>query len=202
MCRTSAIKEQDFSEAVAAWIEAPQRGSTRSVYKAKWATFTKWCLNHRVDFRVPPIKSVVDFLMYLLQDWKLQPSSIDGYRPAIADKLGNSTIHVNKDEKLTCLLDSYLRNRSKRLRGIPSWNLSLVLHQLTKAPFEPIKEASLKHLTFKSLFPLGLWVGQTQKWDKCLANHKHQTSVRLAQGAPVPISQLSFKESAGQRGSG
>ena len=33
--RASAIKEQGFSEAVAARIEAPQRGSTRSVYEAK-----------------------------------------------------------------------------------------------------------------------------------------------------------------------
>ena len=32
--RASAIKEQGFSEAVAARIEAPQRGSTRSVYEA------------------------------------------------------------------------------------------------------------------------------------------------------------------------
>ena len=33
--RASKIKEQGFSEAVAARIEAPQRGSTRSVYEAK-----------------------------------------------------------------------------------------------------------------------------------------------------------------------
>ena len=33
--RTSAIKVQGFSEAEAARIEAPQRGSTRSVYEAK-----------------------------------------------------------------------------------------------------------------------------------------------------------------------
>ena len=32
--RASAIKEQGFSEAVAARIEAPQRGSTRSVYES------------------------------------------------------------------------------------------------------------------------------------------------------------------------
>ena len=37
----SAIKEQGFSEAVAARIEAPQRGSTRLVYQAKWTIFTK-----------------------------------------------------------------------------------------------------------------------------------------------------------------
>ena len=68
---------------------------------------------------------------------KLQPSSIDGYRSAIADKLGNSTINVSKDENLTRLLDSFQRDRPKGRRDIPSWNLSLVLHQLTKAPFEP-----------------------------------------------------------------
>ena len=39
--RASSIKEQGFSEAVAARIEAPQRGSTRSVYEAKWTIFTK-----------------------------------------------------------------------------------------------------------------------------------------------------------------
>ena len=39
--RATAIKEQGFSEAVAARIEAPQRGSTRSVYEAKWVIFTK-----------------------------------------------------------------------------------------------------------------------------------------------------------------
>ena len=34
--RASAIKEQDFSEAVAVEIEAPQRGSTRSVIADNW----------------------------------------------------------------------------------------------------------------------------------------------------------------------
>ena len=86
--RATAIKEQGFSEAVAARIEAPQRGPTRSVYEAKWAIFTKWCITNQV---APPVLSVADFLMYLFQDRKLQPSTIDGYRSAIADKLGNST---------------------------------------------------------------------------------------------------------------
>ena len=90
--RASAIKEQGFSEAVAAPIEAPQRGSTRSVYEAKWAIFTKWCLSNQVDFRAPPLKAIADFLLYLFQDRKLQPGTIDGYRSAIADKLGNSTL--------------------------------------------------------------------------------------------------------------
>ena len=52
--RASAIKEQGFSEAVAARIEAPQRRSTRSVYEAKWTIFTsgasviKWTSGHHL----------------------------------------------------------------------------------------------------------------------------------------------------------
>ena len=158
--RGTAIKEQGFSEAVAAQIEAPQRESTRSVYEAKWTIFTKWCLSNQVNFRAPPLKAIADFLLHLFQDRKLQPGTIDGYRSAIADKLGNSTINVSKDENLTHLLDSFHRDRPKGRRGIPSWNLSLVLHQLTKAPFEPLKEASLKHLTFKTVFLLALGSGK------------------------------------------
>ena len=63
--RATAIKEQGFSEGVAARIEAPQRGSTRSVCEAKWTIFTKWCLSNQVDFRAPPLKAIADFLLHL-----------------------------------------------------------------------------------------------------------------------------------------
>ena len=51
--RATAIKKQGFSKAVAERIEAPQRGSTRSVYEAKWAIFTKWCSTNQVDLGHP-----------------------------------------------------------------------------------------------------------------------------------------------------
>ena len=158
--RAEAIKEQGFSSPVASRIEAPQRSSTRTVYEAKWAVFVRWCESSRVDFRSPSVKQIADFLLHLFQEKNLQPSTIDGYRSAIADKLGNSSLNVSKDENLTRLLDSFHRGRPKGRRGIPSWNLSLVLHQLTKAPFEPLRKASLKHLTFKTVFLLALGSGK------------------------------------------
>ena len=111
-----------------------------------------------MDFRAPPFKSISDFLLF--QDRKLQASTIDGHRLAIADKLGNSPINVSKDKNLTRLLDNFHRDRPKGHRGISSWNISLVLHQLTKVPFEPHKEASLKHLTLKTVFLLALAFGK------------------------------------------
>ena len=185
--RATKIKEQGFSEAVAARIEAPQRRSTRSVYEAKWAIFTKWCITNQVDFRSPPVKSVADFLMYLFEDKKLQPSTIDGYRSAIADKLGNATVNISKDDNLTRLLESFHRDRPKGRRGIPSWNLSLVLHQLTKAPFENLREASLKHLTFKTVFLLALGSGKRSEihaWQH--KNIRHQADWSKVSLFPSP----------------
>ena len=118
---------------MAARIEAPQGGSTER------SMMTKWCHSNQVDFRASPINSIADFLLYLFQDSKLQPSTIDWYRSATADKLGNSPIIVSKDKNLTRLLDNFHRDRPKVRRGIPSWNLSLVLHQLTKMAQEKRK---------------------------------------------------------------
>ena len=108
-----------------------------------------------MDVRAPPLKAIADFLLFLFQHRKLHPGTIDGYRSAIADKLGNSPTNISTDENLTHLLDSFHRDRPKGRRGIPSWNLSLVLLQLTKAPFEPHKEASLKHLDLQDCVPIG-----------------------------------------------
>ena len=186
--RASAIKEQGFSEAVATRIGAPQRGSTRSVYEAKWAIFTKWCLTNKVDFGAPPVTSIADFLLYLFQGRKLQPSTIDGYRSAIADKLGDFSLNISKDENLTRLLDSFHRDRPKGLRGIPSWNLSLVLHQLTKAPFEPLRDSSLKLLTFKTVFLLALASGKRRSeihaWQN--RNIRHQSDWSKVSLYPSP----------------
>ena len=186
--RATAIKQTGFSKAVAARIEAPQRKSTRAVYEAKWAVFTKWCISNQVDFTSPPVKSVADFLLFLFEDKKLQPSTIDGYRSAIADKLGSAIINISKDDNLTRLLDSFHRDRPKGRRGIPSWNLSLVLHQLTKAPFEPLREASLKHLTFKTVFLLALGSGKRRSeihaWQH--RNIRHQSDWSKVSLYPAP----------------
>ena len=157
--RAAAIEEQGFSDEVATIIEAPQRTSTRAIYKSKWAVFVKWCKSNEVDFGLPSVAQVADFLMHLFQDRKLQPSTIDGYRTAIEDMIGNDKRNVGKDENLTRLLDSFHRDKPKGRRGVLTWNLSLVL-QLTKPTFEPMRKASLKHLTFRTVFLLALGSGK------------------------------------------
>ena len=92
--RASIIQEQGFSDEVAARIEAPQRLSIRAVYKSKWAIFVKWCDSNEVDFRSPSVNQIADFLLHLFKERKLQPSTIEGYRTAIADMVGNDKVNI------------------------------------------------------------------------------------------------------------
>ena len=152
--RSGQLQEQGFSVEVAERIAAPQRSSTRTIYKSKWALFEKWCRENSVDFSTPSVKQISDFFMYLYQDLNRRPSTIDGYRTAIVDTLGPTAHHIAHNADLHRLLSSFHRDRPKSSRNLPKWNLSVVLNELTKAPFEPMKDTDLKHLTLKTAFLL------------------------------------------------
>ena len=118
--RAKNIREQGFSDQVAKRIEAPQRRSTRSVYEAKWTVFVRWCKAHKVDFHSPSVEQIAEFLLHLFQEKKLQPSTTDGYRSAIADKVGNLTVNISRNENLNRLLDSFL-DVGASIPGIYLW---------------------------------------------------------------------------------
>ena len=158
--RSGQLQEQGFSVEVAERIAAPQRSSTRTIYRSKWALFEKWCRENSVDFSTPSVKQISDFFMYLYQDLNRCPSTIDGYRTAIVDTLGPMAQHIAHNADLHRLLSSFHRDRPKSSRNLPKWNLSVVLNELTKAPFEPMKDSDLKHLTLKTAFLLALASGK------------------------------------------
>ena len=71
--RSRQLQEQGFSVEVAERIAAPQRSSTRTIYKSKWALFEKWCRENLVDFSTPSVKQISDFFMCLYQDLNRRP---------------------------------------------------------------------------------------------------------------------------------
>ena len=97
--------------------------------------------------------------MYLYQDVNRRPSIIDGYRTAIVDSLGPAGHHIAQSSDLHRLLSSFHRDCPKSSRNLPKWNLS-VLNELSKVPFEPMKDTDLKHLTLKAAFLLALASGK------------------------------------------
>ena len=144
--RSGQLQEQGVSVEVAERIAAPLRSSTRTICKLKWALFEKWCRENSVDFSTPSVKQVSDFFMYLYQDLNRRPLTIDGYRRAIVDTLGPAGHHISQSSDLHRLLSSFHRDPTKSSRNFPKWNLS----ELTKAPFEPMIDTDLKHLTLKT----------------------------------------------------
>ena len=151
---------QGFYVEVAERIAAPQRSSTRTIYQSKWALFERWCRENLVNFSTPSIKQVSDFFMYLYQDLNRHPSTIDGYRTAIVDTLGPTGLHISQSSDLNRLLSSFHRDHPKSSRNLPKCNLSVVLNELTKARFEPMKDTDLKPLTLKTAFLVALASGK------------------------------------------
>ena len=74
--------------------------------------------------------------MYLYQNLNRHPSTIDSYRTAIVDTLGPAGLHISQSSDHNRLLSSFHRDHPKSSRNLPKWNLSVVLNELTKAPFQ------------------------------------------------------------------
>ena len=123
-----------------------------------------------MDFSTPSVKQISDFFMYLYQDLNRHPSTIVGYRTAIVDTFGPAGHHIAQISDLHRLLSSFHRDRPKSSRNLPKWNLSVVLNELTKAPFKPMKDTDLEHLTSKTAFLLALASGKCSGIHAWVAN--------------------------------
>ena len=82
----------------------------------------------------------------------LRPLMVTGW--PLLTLLGPAGHHIAQNSDLHRLLSSFHRDRPKSSRNLPKWNLSVVLNQLIKAPFEPMKDTDLKHLALTTAFLL------------------------------------------------
>ena len=185
--RSGQLQEQGFSVEVAERIAAPQRSSTRTIYKSKWALFEKWCRENLVDFSSPSVKHISDFFMYLYQDLNRRPSTIDGYTMTIVDTLGLAGHHIAQSSDLHRLLSSF-HGIVPKVPGIfQNGNLSVVLNELTKVPFEPMKDTDLKHLTLKTAFLLALSSGKRRQRNPAWVAKKVSNLGQMGKGCLVPF---------------
>ena len=65
--------------------------------------------------------------MYLYNDKQLKPSTITGFRSAIADGLGSSGDSISKSREISRLITTFYRDRLRTGRAISSWYISVVL---------------------------------------------------------------------------
>ena len=147
---------------------------------SRWSIFGKWCEERQVDISDPTIPDIANFLNCLFKEKNLKPLTIAGYRTAIADGLGLKGEEVTKSLELNRLLASFYRDKPVANRSIPHSDLALVLYTLTKQPFEPLGKASLKLLTFSTLFLLTLASSKRRSeihaWKYSSHSHKKNMS--------------------------
>ena len=157
----AALTREGFSEAVASRAAQPQRNSTVAIYESKWRRFVSWCNSRLVDPVAASAAEVADFLLHLSTEQKLQFSTIEGYRMAIASVLRSSCgTEVGRSDTLRALMKSIAQSNVRDQPTVPDWDLLLVLNRLRQAPFEPLRLTSLKLLTWKTLFLVTLASGK------------------------------------------
>ena len=99
---------------------------------------------------------VADFLTDLFNNG-LQYRTIAGYRSMLSAVLQPiNNIPVGQYPYIIRLLKGVFNTRPSKVKILPEWDLQLVLNMLQKQPFEPLRKASLKHITFKLIFLMAI----------------------------------------------
>ena len=109
--------------------------------------------------------------------------------------------HIAHNADLHRLLSSFHRDCPKSSRNLPRWNLSVVLNELTKAPFEPMKDSDLKHLTLKTAFLLALASGKRRSEIHAWVANKASNLGQWEKVALFPSSDFIAKNQLAREGS-
>ena len=155
-----SLNSHGYSNQVAETVASAGRASTSVVYDAKWRLYTDWCKSRQVNPVDPTGPQLADFFTYLFYDKGLQFSTLRGYRASILSVLSRSApVSPYTDSVLKGLFKAFQLQRPVVARSLPVWDLGIVLQGLKRPPFEPIRKASLRLLSLKTLFLFTLAAG-------------------------------------------
>ena len=150
------LRARGFSRKAARLMSNPVRQSSSSVYQAKWRVFCDWCESRGLDPCSAPVVQLAEFFIFLRDTKRLSLSAIRGYRCALAPVLRQSGIDISTDKDLSSLFRSFAVSCPPRSPRLPAWDLSLVLRSLLRPPYEPLRTASMRDVSLKTVFLLAL----------------------------------------------
>lgn len=146
------FKDSGFSKPARNLLMASRRAGTQSDYAVKFKKFNSWCSQREKDPYTASIVDCVEFLTFLFHEG-LKYRTISGYRSmlsAVVRPVNN--VPVGQHPHLIRLLKGVFVSRPPTISLVPEWNLTKVLDCLQKPPFEPLRKAKLKYVTFKTVF--------------------------------------------------
>ena len=98
----------------------------------------------------------MDFLIHLRHDKGLSVSAVKCYSSALNSVLALKGWDLASSREITMLLRSFSRSVNLVELRPPAWDVSLGLHSLTGAPYEPLRTCEERFLAQKTLFLLAL----------------------------------------------
>ena len=140
--------------------DTPRRLSTNRMYNDRWLCFTNWITRKGFDPLGPTAAQIAAFLYELFDTHGLSLQTIKGYRSCLASVLSCMGRAAEVQAKtISDMIMSMELQRPRLTLVLPQWDLGIVLEALSKPPYEPLREESLKHLTLKTVFLLAMASG-------------------------------------------
>ena len=150
------FQERGFSEKTRELFRASWRKGTQRDYNAKYKRFCGWCSAREIS---PDHATLIDISQFLtdLYHSGLQYRTIAGYRSVLSNILpAVDGFKIGQHPDILRLIKGIFHCRPPSKRLIPEWDLEKVLKALQKKPFEPLNKASLKMITFKTVFLIAI----------------------------------------------
>ena len=139
-------------------ILGARAASTRRRYNAAWRTFERWCAGRPGE--VLPFQASVPQILIFLQEFLdrgLGLSSVKINLAAIAAyHVGMNNRPISEHLLVRQFMKGVARLRPVSRSLVPSWDLTIVLDSLAKAPFEPLEAVDLKFLSLKTALLVAL----------------------------------------------
>ena len=146
------LETEGFSEKSRKLLASSWRKGTQKDYMCKFRLFCSWCREQQIDPYAASLKDCVNFLSYKFHQGTAY-RTISGYRSmfsAVLSKVDN--VPVGQHPYVIRLLRGVFNERPPVKKLVPEWDLLFVLGSLKEAPYEPLRKASLKYLTWKTCF--------------------------------------------------
>ena len=150
-------KAAGFSDKVSRLTAAPRRPSTNRMYDDRWLHFARWAAGQGFDPLDPTAAQIASFLFTLFDTHGLSPQTVKGYRTclgSVLNRTGKAKVVLHKT--ISDMIPSLELQRPRITPVLPQLDLGIVLEALSKPPYEPLREASFKHLTLKTAFLLAM----------------------------------------------
>ena len=151
------FKAAGFSEEVSRLAAAPRRPSTSHMYDDRWLHFARWAAGQGFDPLVLTAAQIASFLFTLCDTHSLSPQTVKCYRTclgSVLNRTGKAKVVLHKT--ISDMIASMELQRPRVTPVLPQWDLGIVLEVLSKPPYEPLREASFKYLTLKTVFLLAM----------------------------------------------